>query len=314
MFRSGLKTALLAASALIVSAGSMATAQRGNGFPGGTITLYDGKNYTGEAVTIDGPVERLVDLRFNDRASSAEISGFWELCNGTSFRDTCEIVNFSMSDLGAVRLNDNISSLRPVSPRDAAREKAINGRVRGPGIVLFSGLGFTGEALPVDRAIIKLSGLDFNDKALSVRVNHGSWLLCEDANSSGRCEVISADVRDLGQFGLNRRVSSIEPYTGQAYGADPGYGSGPVYGGGPGYGQGGGYGRDRSPGYGPVQPYDQALEGVDTVFFTNVRNEAGQPIRAYGFSDDRFCQALGLRDAEYSANRSGFLTDVLCEK
>jgi len=300
MSRPGLKTALLAASAVIAGLGATATAQRGNGFPAGTITLYDGKGYTGEALVIDQPVERLADFRFNDRASSAEISGFWELCNGTSFRDTCETVDFSMSDLGAVRLNDNISSLRPVSPRQAARERVRKGRGRGGGIVLFSGLGFTGEALPIDRAIIKLSGLDFNDKALSVQVNHGSWLLCEDANMRGRCEVVSADVRDLGRFGLNRRLSSIKPYTGEAHGPQ----TGPVY--------GGGYGR--APGYGAAQPYAQALEGVDTVFFTDVRDEFGQPIRARGFADDRFCQALGLRDAEYSARRNGVLTDVLCEK
>ena len=315
MSRFGLKTALMAASALIIGAGTIAAAQRGNGYPAGTITLYDGKGFSGEAITVDGPVEKLNAARFNDRASSAELTGIWELCDDSFFRGGCEVVDFSLRDLGAIGLNDNISSLRPVSARELRRQEGGSGGGRrggGGDIVLFDGLGFTGEALPLNRGLSDLSAIGFNDRALSVRVNRGDWVICEDARLGGRCEVISSDVRDLGSLKLNRRLSSIEPYTGQAYGPQPVYGDGYGQGGGYGQGRGGGYGR--STGYGQARPYDQALEGVDTVFFTDVRGEDGQPIRGYGFSDDRFCQALGLRDAEYSATRNGYLTDVLCEK
>jgi hypothetical protein len=312
MSRFGLKATLLAASAVIAGLGATATAQRGNGFPAGTITLFDRKGFAGEAITVDGPVEKLNAARFNDRASSAELTGIWELCDDSFFRGRCEVIDFSLRDLGAVGLNNNISSLRPVGPRELRRQEGTGrggrGRLGGGGdIVLFTGLGFTGEALPLNRGLADLSVLDFNDRALSVRVNRGEWVICEDARLDGRCEVITADVRDLGRFNLNRRLSSIEPYTGQAYGPQ----SGPVYGGGYGSNRGG---HGRSPGYGSAQPYAQALEGVDTVFFTDVRDEFGQQIRARGFADDRFCQALGLRDAEYSSRRNGFLTDVLCEK
>jgi len=81
---------------------------------GSGIILYDLKSFDGEGIQIDGPVDRLNEARFNDRASSVRVlSGRWEICSDAYFRGHCEIVGRDSYDLNYFRLNNNISSVRP---------------------------------------------------------------------------------------------------------------------------------------------------------------------------------------------------------
>lgn len=306
MPRSHFKTLLIAASTLVLGATAIASAQDGRRGPGGgnravgapSITLFDGRGFDGAAVTYEGEASAFGDSRFNDRASSLKVDGVWEICIDTGFRGGCQVVDRDVVDLGVLGLNNRISSARPVTRREVRGGPGRRAQRRGADIILFSGTAFTGDAVEIDFGASSLGELGFNDRATSIQVNRGEWLLCEHNNFRGRCEIVKADVRDLGSVRLNRRVSSIKPYEGEVVDVD----TGPVYGGG---NRGSGYGQ----GYGGS---GGAFEGVETVFFPDVRGPRGGKIRA--FADDEFCREQGLRRAAYSAKRGGFLTDVLCEK
>ena len=83
------------------------------------VTFYQGDGFRGRAVTIDRPVPNLERLGFNDRASSAVVDrGRWEVCDDAGFRGRCVILRRgSYPDLGALGMNNNISSVRPANDR-----------------------------------------------------------------------------------------------------------------------------------------------------------------------------------------------------
>lgn len=177
----------------------------------GSIILYDRAGFGGEAIQIDSIVPSMSEARFNDRASSIEIRGGpWEVCVDGGFRGRCEIITRDIADLSQIRLNNTISSVRPVGqgrPGGGPRGGGL-GHDGGAPIVLYSGEDFRGEARGV---FSDERGLDrFNDRARSVRVNSGAWLLCEDVDYRGRCEYVDRDIRDLREIGLHGRLSSLQ--------------------------------------------------------------------------------------------------------
>ena len=212
-----------AAAALILPA---ASAQLAGGPQGGGVILFDQSGFSGEAVQIDSAVSSLSDARFNDKASSIQVlSGRWEVCTNGNFGGRCEIIRNDNLDLQGIGLNNNISSIRPAGSRRGTGPRATNGGVRsdfpiGPNvndsgpITLFSEENFRGEVRSFDRDVRRLSSVNFNDRARSVRVISGVWLLCEDANFGGRCEYVDRDIPDLRRLGLRGNISSISlsPY------------------------------------------------------------------------------------------------------
>ncbi len=198
-----------------------------HGRRGGGITLYDGAGFRGEAVSFDGPVARLPSARFNDRAGSVSVSGSWELCSDSNFRGRCEIVSGDIGDLRRIGLNNNISSIRPARRgygrgydrgRDYGDHRRRYGRRGGADVILFDGPHFEGRSLPIDGAIARLGDYRGNDKASSIAVNRGTWLVCEHANFNGRCAVIDRSTPQLRGIGLNNNISSIKPYYGRRAG------------------------------------------------------------------------------------------------
>lgn len=84
----------------------------------GAVTLYTDSRGRGASLGINRGVRDLSRFRFNDRASSIDIrEGRWEVCEHANFRGRCEIVDASVDRLNGLRLNDNISSIRPVGDR-----------------------------------------------------------------------------------------------------------------------------------------------------------------------------------------------------
>ncbi|HZZ34196.1 MAG TPA: beta/gamma crystallin-related protein [Caulobacteraceae bacterium] len=77
------------------------------------------------------------------------------------------------------------------------------------GLVLFGGYGFSGPAFAANSDVWNLGNTRFNDRARSVRINRGVWLLCENANFRGRCITLSRSEPDLGRYGMNGAVSSV---------------------------------------------------------------------------------------------------------
>ncbi|MBI1250934.1 MAG: hypothetical protein GC189_05645 [Alphaproteobacteria bacterium] len=73
---------------------------------------------------------------------------------------------------------------------------------------LYAEPGFAGERRVVRDDAGNLRDIGFNDRAMSVRVNRGLWLLCDNANFTGRCVTIDRDVANLNEIGLAGRISS----------------------------------------------------------------------------------------------------------
>ena len=181
---------------------------------GGGVILHADARFSGAGVRINGAEPDLSRLRFNDRASSITLrSGAWELCTDANFRGRCEIVDSSTARLNAYRLNDNVSSLRPVSYR-GDRGKGHRGR-RGGELVLFQDSAQRGQAIEISHDVADLSQYRFNDRASSFLITGGTWQVCEHANFGGRCEVLQAGAGDLKPIRMNDNISSIRAYRGR---------------------------------------------------------------------------------------------------
>ena len=93
-------------------------------------TLYVDSNGRGASLGINRGVKDLSRFRFNDNVSSLNIkSGKWEVCEHANFKGRCEIIDASTGRLNGLRLNDNISSIRPVNAsRDGGDSRGDQGR------------------------------------------------------------------------------------------------------------------------------------------------------------------------------------------
>ena len=88
---------------------------------GAQITFYQDDGFRGPAFTANKPVRDFRSLGFNDRASSVVVqSGRWEVCENTNFGGECVVLRpGSYTSLGAMGLNDQLSSVRPSNARRA---------------------------------------------------------------------------------------------------------------------------------------------------------------------------------------------------
>lgn len=79
------------------------------------VTLYRDARFGGSAVSVNGPVDNLGSMQFNDEASSIVVSnGQWQFCSDSGFRGRCITLGPGRHDVSTT-LNDTISSVRPVS-------------------------------------------------------------------------------------------------------------------------------------------------------------------------------------------------------
>ncbi|OYW87136.1 MAG: hypothetical protein B7Z22_05155, partial [Hyphomonas sp. 32-62-5] len=83
-----------------------------------------------------------------------------------------------------------------------------------PGITLYADTNLRGEAVELTGDQPNFNLLRFNDKARSIDVRGGVWMVCADGNYKGRCEYIDRPVRNLGEIGLSGAISSAKrvPY------------------------------------------------------------------------------------------------------
>lgn len=81
----------------------------------GAATLHVDSHRGGASLGLNRGVRDLSRLRFNDNTSSISIKeGRWEVCEHANFRGRCEVIDASTGRLNNLRLNDNISSIRPL--------------------------------------------------------------------------------------------------------------------------------------------------------------------------------------------------------
>jgi uncharacterized protein YcfJ len=87
-------------------------------------TFYEADGFQGRSFTTERPVNDLQRLGFNDRASSVVVSsGRWEVCEDAGYGGRCVVLRQGQyPSLGAMGLNDRVSSVRSVSHNATVNE------------------------------------------------------------------------------------------------------------------------------------------------------------------------------------------------
>lgn len=117
---------LLASVALPQAA--LANGHHGGGY-GPTLEVFDGARFSGDSRIIEGPIDTMVPLRFNDRTGSVAIQGDgWLLCKDAHFDGPCLVARQSIRDLDRFGLDDEITSARPLPRRNPYPHGTIFGR------------------------------------------------------------------------------------------------------------------------------------------------------------------------------------------
>lgn len=199
------------------------------------VTLYEHDGFQGRSFTTERQLRNLDRDGFNDRASSVEVVGErWEVCEDVRFSGRCAVLRPGRyPSLGAMGLNDRVTSLRAVSRGafvDDRRYAPVPVAEPVPGQVTFyEREGFRGRSFTTDRPIEDFARLGFNDRASSVDVVGEPWKVCEDTRFNGRCAVLPPGrYPTLAAMGLNDRISSVREVNRNARNEDPRYVPAPV--------------------------------------------------------------------------------------
>ena len=167
------------------------------------VTFYEHENFRGRSFTVVDPVENFARHGVNDRASSAVVRrGSYQLCEHAGYQGRC--VTLSPGDYSSLRsmgLDDRVSSARPLARRGGARA------------VLYSQPNFGGSRVVLEGGsmINDFAQSGFNDRASSLRVERGEWMLCSRSGFRGECRTFGpGDYTHLPRD-LDNRVSSARP-------------------------------------------------------------------------------------------------------
>jgi hypothetical protein len=184
---------------------SMRRVRGGGGYPGPGpfpgaqpyIILHTDTNYRGNNSRYTDPQNNLFAM--NNKAESVTVGrGEWQLCEGIMFGGRCVTVTQSVPNLRSLGMNGKIRSVRPLG---------YGGQNPGAGyIVIFDQTNFRGTPTNYDSAesnIVK--------RARSITIGSGTWQICDGRNFTGRCEVLSQNVPNLGSFNINDTIRSLRP-------------------------------------------------------------------------------------------------------
>jgi hypothetical protein len=176
------------------------------------IALFEHDNFSGRTLAADHSVQNLQTTGFNDLASSAVVrGGSWQVCSDAYFRGKGVTLGPGIyPSLRAMGLNDRVSSVREIGWGGAASTGNVDGA-----IVLYDGNDLTGRPFALNGPVSNFATTGFNDRAQSLEIRRGTWLLCSDANFQGRCREFGPgrypDLRVL-----DNRVSSARPVSADA--------------------------------------------------------------------------------------------------
>lgn len=154
------------------------------------VTFYEHPGFRGQTFTADRPIGNLARAGFANMASSAVVaSDQWQVCDGPGFTGRCTILQPGRYEsLGAMGLNDSISSVRPVASSRADVPVAAPGYARGSRVILFGQPALQGRSFTIDRTADNLQRL--GDRAESIEVVGEPWEICSGVGFSGRCVVL----------------------------------------------------------------------------------------------------------------------------
>jgi len=180
----------------------------------GALELFSGEAFRGTSVLVERDAGNFADLGFNDRARSLIVrDGNWELCADAWYRGACRILGPGRyADLGPGWARQLSSARRAGTGRDAPYVISAGGprppQDQAVRMVFYDQEGFTGRSFAITRNTVDFAATGFNDQALSVLVEGGSWEVCTDAFFQGRCQVLQAGSYRRLEPALQRSISS----------------------------------------------------------------------------------------------------------
>jgi Beta/Gamma crystallin len=181
-----------------------------------SITFYQNDNFSGHQVTADRPVSNFTHNGYNDRFQSAIVhDGRWELCLDADFNLCAVFAPGAYPSLGAYA--GRVSSARPVDAQYSNNRYDDRSRSHEARATLYEGPNLSGRSYTVNDTMRNLGITGFNDRAVSLRVESGYWIFCNDSEFRGECRTFGpGDYASLP--GLNnviasgRRISNDYPY------------------------------------------------------------------------------------------------------
>jgi len=198
------------------------------------VTFYEREGFEGRSFGTQQQVKNFERYGFNDRASSAVVSGSrWEVCEDAGFRGRCVVLRPGRyASLEAMGLNDRVSSVRSVSSnaRMGDHRYAPAAPVAPVAqLTFYENEGFAGRTYSTQQEVGDFRREGFNDRASSLVVTGGQWQVCDDAGFRGRCVVLTAGrYASLAAIGLNDSVSSVRMLDTRARGDDGRHAAAPV--------------------------------------------------------------------------------------
>lgn len=183
------------------------------------LTFYERDGFEGRSYSTTGQIPNLRRTGFNERASSAVVTGErWEVCEDARYRGPCRVLRPGRyPSLEAMGLNDDISSVRalPRSARVADNRYAPMPVVSQ--IMFYEREGFAGRTFTTETPLANLQRAGFNDRAASAIVAGERWEVCADARFRGQCVVLRPGrYASLASMGLNDRIVSVRAAEGGA--------------------------------------------------------------------------------------------------
>jgi hypothetical protein len=198
--RSILKTTFIAAATIVSGAASA------------DVTFFEHDNFGGRSFTARDPVQNFNHHGFNDRASSAMVTGHaWEVCEDASFGGRCVVLrpgNYpSLREMG---LNNRLSSAREADRNARYSDDRYAPAPMGGQVTFYQGDYFRGPSFNATGDVANFHRYGFNDVASSAVVLGSNWEVCSHADYGGRCVVLRPGrYPNLGAMGLQDRVTSV---------------------------------------------------------------------------------------------------------
>ncbi|HAL37076.1 MAG TPA: hypothetical protein DCP03_02745 [Polaromonas sp.] len=195
------------------------------------VTFYENDGFNGRSFTTGRQIGDLTRYGFNDRASSVEVVGDrWEVCEDVRFSGRCVVLRPGRyPSLGAMGLNDRVSSVRAVSRNARIDDQRYAPAPVAAQVTFYEHENFGGRSFTTDRPIENFGRNGFNDRASSVDVVGAPWEVCQDVRFGGQCVVLRPGrYPSLAAMGLNDRISSVRSVARNARIDDQRYAPAPV--------------------------------------------------------------------------------------
>ena len=176
------------------------------------VTFYERQGFEGQSFTTQKQIANFERFGFNDRASSVVVvRDRWEVCEDVRFGGRCVVLRPGQyPSLGAMGLNDRVSSVRAVSANARIDNDRFAPAPPTARVTFYEHEGFQGRSFSTNRQIGNFARSGFNDRASSLDVVGNRWEVCDNAQFKGRCVILRPGrYPSLASMGLNDRVSSV---------------------------------------------------------------------------------------------------------